>query len=303
VSHSRFALGFTRNRKVFRLSDAAFRLWISSVDFSRDQKTDGRLLRADLELIPRAPTGKKLEGLIAELVAIGLWEVTDFGWAIHDYHDWQDSADEAERKLERARERMRGVRQYVRANDQRTFADSSPDSSPEGSSSVQIRVNPPPDSDPLPSSPDPDPTRARASGRKRKPVTALPADFDEKIRPVALAEATAKGSPAWWVSDRLDAFRDLALAKSWVYADWLAAIRNFLRGERNYGRGPEQLKHLAGAATADLERRRAEKAAAEAELQRSIRAELGTGERPVAESQQVLASVLGGVPGRRGGAA
>lgn len=119
MTHSRFELGFTRHRKVHSLGDAAFRLWVSSVDYAREQCTDGTLVASDLDVIPRCPPrGRKRDTAVAEIVAAGLWEPTPGGWAIHDFLDWQDAAERVRTKRERARARMR----RVRANIERTFA-------------------------------------------------------------------------------------------------------------------------------------------------------------------------------------
>jgi hypothetical protein len=127
MSYTRFALGFPRNRKVASLSDSTFRLWASAMDHAREQLTDGELTEADLDLIPRCPTGKARTAAIEELVTSGLWEVNGDGWMIHDFLDWQDSAAQVKSKKRAARDRMRKVRdpfaagsQNVRANRERT---------------------------------------------------------------------------------------------------------------------------------------------------------------------------------------
>jgi hypothetical protein len=114
VSYSRFAIGFTRNRKVFALSDAAFRLYVSAIDWAREQKTNGVVVDTDLPAIARLP--KRWGPVVDELVNQDLWEVTLLGWQIHDFLIWQDSAQQVNEKQARARERMR----RVRANSERT---------------------------------------------------------------------------------------------------------------------------------------------------------------------------------------
>lgn len=148
MSHTRFALGFPRNRKVARLSDAAFRLWASAMDLAREQLLDGALIAADLDLVPRCPTGKARTALVDELVNAGLWEKTTTGWQIHDYLDWQDSAAKVKQKQAAARERMRSVRENnapgsrpVRANTERTAERTSGEVTPTYSS----LLNPDPD--------------------------------------------------------------------------------------------------------------------------------------------------------------
>ncbi len=110
MSFSRFELGFPRNRKIHRLSDAGFRLWTCAIDYAREQCTDGRIDRADLAAIPRGGTGSWPDMVISELVALGLWNETLTGWEIHDFLDWQDSSDQVSKKREAARERMKSAR-------------------------------------------------------------------------------------------------------------------------------------------------------------------------------------------------
>jgi hypothetical protein len=117
MSFSRFALGFTGKRRVARLSDVAFRLWVSSIDHSREQLTDGRIEAIDLKLIPRGDSGEWQDEHIEELVEAGLWtRLGDNVWQIDDYLGWQDSAEKVRDKRDKARERMKSVR----ANKQRT---------------------------------------------------------------------------------------------------------------------------------------------------------------------------------------
>lgn len=120
MSHTRFALGFTRHRKVHVLSDAAFRLWVSAMDYAREQLTDGRVTEADLDMLPRCPQrGKRRQTLVKELVDADLWEVDGADWMIHDFLVWQDSAAMVRQKQAEARERMR----RVRANRARTYGE------------------------------------------------------------------------------------------------------------------------------------------------------------------------------------
>lgn len=177
MSYSRFAIGFSRHRKVARLSDAAFRLWASAIDYAREQLTAGELEPQDIDALPRVPTGKKRSEAIAEIVAVGLWEEVDGVHVIHDFDDWQDSPDEVRQKQAAARERMRRVRATrslpVRANTERTSpevllttshsSDLDSESLDSGSSSLQ------------PSSEGSDRSRARAP---KKPATSAHVPFE-----------------------------------------------------------------------------------------------------------------------------
>lgn len=175
MSHTRFALGFPRNRKVARLSDAAFRLWVSAMDLAREQLLDGALIEADLDLVPRCPSGKARTSLVDELVSVGLWERTETGWQIHDYLDWQDSAAKVKQKQAAARERMRAVRENsesgsrsVRANTERTAERTSREVTPTYSSSLSTDPDLPSGSFPIP---DPDQPVRLEQPKRVKPRT------------------------------------------------------------------------------------------------------------------------------------
>lgn len=143
---TRFELGFCRHQKIHKLSDAAFRLWVSAMDVARGKCGNGELNELDLDLVPRLPKSKaKRAALIQELLDNGLWETFGDHWLIHDYLDWQDNPVQIVVRRERARKRMRELRSRVRANNgtnvpanvranvprtlPRTFANSSPDGS------------------------------------------------------------------------------------------------------------------------------------------------------------------------------
>lgn len=100
-----------RHKKVRKLSDSAFRLWVSATCHARDLATDGELVADDLDMVPRCPpAGKKRDSLVRELVNAGLWEVREDGWQIHEYERWNDTREEVEKKRERARARMAKLR-------------------------------------------------------------------------------------------------------------------------------------------------------------------------------------------------
>jgi hypothetical protein len=111
LSYSRFALGFSRSRKISRLSDPAYRLWSSAIDYTREQLTDGFLDEKDLQTIPRGGAGGSWKvAVVTELVTAGLWIRSGSGWQIREFLDWQDSAAQVRAQKDKARERMRSVR-------------------------------------------------------------------------------------------------------------------------------------------------------------------------------------------------
>lgn len=112
MKYTRFELGFTRSRKVNALSDAAFRLWVSLIDYSREQLTDGHILPLDLNAIPHFQNeNENRKSTINQLIENGLLEPkSDGSWQIHDFLDWQDSAETVKERKEFARERAKSAR-------------------------------------------------------------------------------------------------------------------------------------------------------------------------------------------------
>lgn len=144
MRHTRFELGFPRNRKVSRLSDSAFRLWVSAIDHSREQRTDGAIEKSDLAIIPRGAGANGWKpSVVRELVDAGLWRPTDSGWEIHEFLTWQDSKEHVDRAREQARDRMTRVRsknsssssREVRANFDQTSREVAPTYSDSNSNS------------------------------------------------------------------------------------------------------------------------------------------------------------------------
>jgi len=132
-----------------------------------------------------------------------------------------------------------------------------------GSGSSGSESDPP--SPPLPSAPEATGTASRRT--RRAPSVALPSDL--AVDSAMLEFASKKHWPEWWVHNRFERFCELAKAKSWRYADWRAAFRNFLVNEADlYNHGPAALAHLAPAsakpAPQDDAARRAAAAAVEA---------------------------------------
>lgn len=74
------------HRKVARLSDLAYRIWVSGMAWCHRQKTSGGIPSGDAELIVPGRKAKDIAKAVSELVSAGLWHVTETG---HAYHDWQ----------------------------------------------------------------------------------------------------------------------------------------------------------------------------------------------------------------------
>jgi hypothetical protein len=103
----RFDDRFPSHRKIRRLSDAAFRLHVSAIHWCAEHLTDGHVPDDELELVSDVADPK---AAVAELER-RLWLRQDDGWLIHDYLEYQPSAEKvrADRDAKKDRQdRWRG---------------------------------------------------------------------------------------------------------------------------------------------------------------------------------------------------
>lgn len=89
---ARFDDRFPSNRKVRLLSDGAFRLYVSAICWSAENLTDGVIKTAELRLVADV---RATRARAKELVEAGLFDVVDgVGWKIHDYHEYNPTAEQ-----------------------------------------------------------------------------------------------------------------------------------------------------------------------------------------------------------------
>lgn len=228
----RFEIGFTRAKNVHRLSDAAFRLWVTSIDYAREQATDGVLDRSDLDILPRCPAGKRRVQAVQEIEQSGGWQSTETGWLIHGFLNWQDSAAKIAQDRDKARERMRSVR----ANNTRTTTEvRSTDNELEIMNKLKPPVSPP--GGPIDTGPP------KAKKPRKAPATPLPDDWQPHAK--HREKALERGLDASKQSER---FRANALAHDRRYANWDQAFFNwilsdFARPEHQNQRAPGAVLH------------------------------------------------------------
>jgi hypothetical protein len=98
MTDARFPERWLNDRRLLRLSDAAFRLFVISLTWSVANKTDGLIYDGDLPLIvsPTDP-GHDVDGyIVRELVKSGLWErVADY-WLITVFDETQTTREQLE---------------------------------------------------------------------------------------------------------------------------------------------------------------------------------------------------------------
>ena len=89
------------NPKVLRLlamkegHRAAF-VWCCSLAYAGKHGTDGLIEEYALARLNGRPADAR------RLVDVGLWDATEGGWVIHDWHEFQESTEETRKRSERA---------------------------------------------------------------------------------------------------------------------------------------------------------------------------------------------------------
>lgn len=79
--------GMPENRKVMGLTDSAFRLYIEAICWCSRQESDGHIPSAFIQRMGKAKA-------VQELVKSGLLDDAVGGYMVHDYLDFQRSAEE-----------------------------------------------------------------------------------------------------------------------------------------------------------------------------------------------------------------
>jgi hypothetical protein len=107
MTDARFPERWLNDRRVLRLPDDAFRLFVLSLAWSVANQTDGRIYDDDLALIPASPAGS------GQLAKSGLWErVADY-WLITVFEETQTTRADLEHlavQRRKARDRKRRER-------------------------------------------------------------------------------------------------------------------------------------------------------------------------------------------------
>lgn len=91
------------HRKVAPLSDAAFRMHVTAMAWSVEERSDGHVpsnIPKTLTGAPRSP--KALKAVLDELVDAELWERTDEGFLVHDFLNYNPSAAQCEARRQAA---------------------------------------------------------------------------------------------------------------------------------------------------------------------------------------------------------
>lgn len=175
----RIDTGFARHRKVGQLTDREFRVHVSAMCWVAEYATDGHIPAACF------PDIRGLTRKIADrLVVAGVWEHAGDGYRIHDWLDYNITAEEAARQQETKRERQRQWAAKKRAaREARTTqidprVDASTDTSNDAPTDVSVDAT----------------TRRRARGRRPDPTRPDPSSKEEGRGGTATPPAPQSGA-------------------------------------------------------------------------------------------------------------
>ncbi len=82
--------------KFLRAGHEATGFWMMCGSYAADHELNGEVPREFAERLAGSP--QALRRLSSKLIAVGLWEVSETGWRMHDYLAWNPSREELERK-------------------------------------------------------------------------------------------------------------------------------------------------------------------------------------------------------------
>lgn len=94
---------FFSHPKVVSAGAEASGLYVWALTYSSRHLTDGHVPCAWVQQVVGA-RAKKLAGLLVEH---GLWEVNGTGWLVHDYHDYNPTAESIRTKRQKDSERKK----------------------------------------------------------------------------------------------------------------------------------------------------------------------------------------------------
>lgn len=95
MTRSTFDDNILSHPKFVKAGEDAASLWIRSVIYCNRHDTDG-LVEADVVPAFTSKPPKIVAALVERLVRFRLWDVVEGGWRVHDFHDWNWTAEQRE---------------------------------------------------------------------------------------------------------------------------------------------------------------------------------------------------------------
>ena len=101
--------GFPFHRKAILAGKDGRALYITALCWTSGQLTDGFIDNAAVPMLAAISDVANYEATVKQLASVGLWELFDGGYQIHDYHDYNPSSERVkEIRKERAKAGHRG---------------------------------------------------------------------------------------------------------------------------------------------------------------------------------------------------
>lgn len=227
------------HRKVLSAGAAGAWLWICGLMYCNSQKArDGFIPEEAVAVLYPIP-GWRREA--ARLVTIGLWERVTGGYLVHDYHDYQPSAEDAERIREQRAiaGRIGGTNS---GKQRRSKPEANDEAKPKHVGAEATKPVPDPVPIPIPNTSgvlsgvavESAPSGVRTTKKSSAPHS-LRADFVVSQAIEAMARKEGLPNP----HDVLPDFRDWALGENVRKVDWEATFRRWMRDDRTRRRYPK----------------------------------------------------------------
>lgn len=231
---------FFRHPKVLAAGRDARDLYLVGLCYCAQSLTDGFIPDAAIRVLAAEAEIDTGIASAARLIGVGLWEVVEGGYIVHDYLEYQPSKEKVvETREARAEAGRRGGKQKASNLLDKNLANEKQNSTPYPSRTHPVPV-------PLPD-PQPDPSQERAvrAAPKRTDVRPTLPSADELIS--QLHSWAEERGVRDILADEVDRFRDYCLSgkngKPVTYADYAAACRKWITNP-SYGhtaRAPTQL--------------------------------------------------------------
>lgn len=103
--------GFSENPKITSLTDKAYRLHVTALNYCGRNLTNGAISELALKKTGAISKIARPKTVVKQLVSAGLWHPNGDGWTIHDYLEYNPSRAEIEKKRRLARDRRRRYNQ------------------------------------------------------------------------------------------------------------------------------------------------------------------------------------------------
>lgn len=213
-----------QHRKILAAGPVGAWLWVCGLMYCNSQKArDGFVPEAAVPVLYPVP-GWRREA--ARLVSVGLWERVEGGYLVHDYHEYQPTAEEAERQ--RAQKALAGRAGGIRSGASRK-ADGQANSKHQAEADAKHAASLLPKPVPIPSRPDPveDPPKPPKGGARTR-GSRLPAGWVPSESVITWARAQGIADPLGPLDEFHDHWRQIGGARG-TKLDWDAAYRNRLR--------------------------------------------------------------------------